>query len=91
MHVCINNLQVGIFVHSFFDLLAYPLSLSLSCSTLLDVICVVACICGEIIVRKPQDGATALMLSAKFGHAKCLRQLLEKGADKEAKDKVHLA
>lgn len=28
------------------------------------------------------------MLAAKFGHAKCLRMLLEKGADKDAKGRV---
>ncbi len=79
------HLQINLF-----DLLAYPLSFFV----LLDAMCLVACMCGGTIVsqmRKPQDGATALMLSAKFGHVKCLRQLLEKGADKEAKDKVRLA
>jgi hypothetical protein len=39
-------------------------------------------------LSETQDGATALMLSAKFGHAKCLRMLLEKGADKDARGKV---
>ncbi len=35
-----------------------------------------------------QDGRTPLMWAAKYGHADCMRLLLEAGADKEATGKV---
>ena len=38
-----------------------------------------------------QDGLTALILAAKNGEADCVRLLLDCGADKDAKDKVHIS
>ena len=35
-----------------------------------------------------QDGGTALMYAAERGHPACLKLLLEKGADLEAKSNV---
>ncbi len=40
---------------------------------------------GEFDVQK---GSTALMWAAKESDAECLRQLIDVGADKDAKDKV---
>ena len=41
---------------------------------------------GEFDVQK---GSTALMWAAKEDDADCVRQLIDAGADKNAKDKVH--
>ncbi len=35
-----------------------------------------------------QDGRTALILAARWGHADCARLLLDAGADKEVKSDV---
>ena len=35
-----------------------------------------------------QDGSTALMLAAMYGHLACVKVLVEKGADLEAKNNV---
>jgi hypothetical protein len=37
-----------------------------------------------------QDGLTALIGSAMLGHVKCVRLLLDIGANMEAKDKVRV-
>ncbi len=36
----------------------------------------------------PQIGSTALMLAVENGHTKCVQLLLDRGANKEAKDRV---
>jgi hypothetical protein len=44
--------------------------------------------CGRRLMAAAQDGWTALMCAARFGHADCARLLLDAGADKNAKSNV---
>ncbi len=40
---------------------------------------------GSGVVVRAQDGSTALICAARYGHTECVRLLAESGADKEAK------